>query len=107
PQAVVDQAVDQLLVAEFHAVAQTEQIIWRVRHRFHAAGEHDLGITRADRLRSEHHGLESGAAHAAHRHGTDVLRHTAADGCLARGRLARSARQDLTDDDVVDLGRIY
>ena len=52
PQAVVDHAVDDGLVAHAHAGARRRQVVRHVRHRLHAAGDDDVGVAGRDRLRA-------------------------------------------------------
>src|SRR5665647_2709410 len=42
PESVLDHAVDHFLVAEFHAVPHTIDVVWGVRHRFLSAGDDNL-----------------------------------------------------------------
>ena len=63
PQAVGDHRVDQLPVAHALAVARVVQHVRRQAHALLAAGDHDLAVAVADRLRGQHHGLQARAAH--------------------------------------------
>ena len=63
PESILDHPVDERLIAELHAAAHSIVVVRRVRHRFLSAGDDHLSVARLDRLRGEHHGLESRAAH--------------------------------------------
>src|SRR5690606_11429266 len=102
-EAVADQPVDELLVAEFHTAAVAEQVVRRVRHRLHAACDHDLRVTGPDRLGRQHDRLQAGAAHAAHGHRADGVRHATPQRCLPRRRLAQARRDHVAEDHVLDV----
>ena len=61
PQPIPDDPVDRLGVTQALALARFGQVVRSVRHRLHAASNRDLQVTGLDRLRGEHHGLETGA----------------------------------------------
>jgi hypothetical protein len=73
PQAVDDHRVDELGVAHAEAVARAEQHVRRRAHVLLAAGDDDVGVAAAHRLRGEHHRLQSGPAHDVDRHGGHFL----------------------------------
>ena len=62
PQAVGDHRVDQLPVAHAVALARVQQHVRRGAHVLLAAGDDDLGVAAAHRLRRQHHGLQARAA---------------------------------------------
>ena len=93
------------LIAELHAVAHAVDVVRRVGHRLLSAGDDDLRVARLDRLRGEHHGLESGAADLVDRERGDGRGDAGLERGLARRRLADAALDDVAHDDFVDRRR--
>ena len=62
PEAVLDHRIDHLRVAHPDAVAQMDAVR-REAHALLAAGDDDLGVPIADRLKAERDGAQSRAAH--------------------------------------------
>ena len=102
-QAVGDHRVDQLPVAHALALARAEQHVRRQAHVLLAAGDADLVVAVADRLRGEHHRLQAGAADGIDRQRRHALRQAALDHRLTRRVLARAGREHLAEDDLADL----
>ena len=106
PQAVLDHAVDERLIAELHAAAHSIVVIGRVGHRLLAAGDDDLAVARLDRLRGEHHGLEPRAAHLVDRQRRNGRGNARLDRGLPRRRLSNAALDDVAHDDFFDVVQI-
>src|SRR6059058_1228084 len=62
PQAVVDHAVHELAIARLDPAPHAVNVVRRVGHRLHSAGDHALLVAGLDRLSGEHYGLEARAA---------------------------------------------
>jgi len=107
PQAVADDAVHQILVAELHAAAQAEQVVRRARHALLAARHHDLVVAGLDGLGREHHRLETRAAHLVDRQRGNLTRQARMNGGLARRRLPRAALHHVPHDHFVDVFRVH
>jgi len=73
-------------------------VIGRVGHRLLAAGDDDLTVAGLDRLRGEHHGLESGPAHLVDGERRDGGGDPGLDGRLTRRRLPDAALDHVAHD---------
>ena len=105
PQAVVGHRVDQLHVAELHALAGLRQEVRGLGHRLHAAGDDDVELAGPDQLVGQRDRVDAGQAHLVdgqRRHGH---RDAALDGRLAGRDLAGAGLQHLAHDHVLDLVR--
>ena len=102
PQAVVDGRVDERPVAEAVAEARVRQEVRRAVHRFHAAGDDDLGITGLDLGRGQHDRLETRAADPVDGRRRGRVREPGLQRRLASRRLADASLEDLAHQDVVD-----
>jgi hypothetical protein len=103
PEAVLDHAVDDCLVAELHAAAHSVVVVRRVGHRLLPAGDDDLTIARLDRLRREHHGLEARAAHFVDGQRRDRRRNPRLEHRLPARRLTDAALNDVAHDHFFDV----
>ena len=105
PEPVFDHAVDDRLIAGFHAAAHPVDVERGVGHRFLSSGDQHLLVARLDRLRGEHDGLESGAAHLVDGHRRHDAGDARLDRRLARRRLPEPPWNDVAHDDFVDSHR--
>ena len=104
PEPIADHAVHHLLIAELHAVAHAVDVVRRVGHRLHPAGDDDFGVARLDGLGREHHGLEPGAADLVDGHGADTRGNARLEHRLPRRRLPHAALHDIAHDDFFHVG---
>src|SRR5436189_6442082 len=74
PEPIVDDAVLDPGVAESIALPRLRKHVWRIRHRLHPTGHEEVAVARTNRLRREHHGLQTGAADFVDRRGRYALR---------------------------------
>ena len=103
PEAVVDHRVDEIAVAHPVAAARAGKEIRRLRHRLHAAGDDDFGVTVLNHLVGEVDRVDAREAHLVDRHRGDGHRDAGLDRGLTRGDLTLTPLQDLAHEDVVDL----
>ena len=94
------------LIAELHAVAHSIHVVGRVGHRLLSAGDDHFAVAGLDRLRGEHHGLETGAADLVDGHRGDGGRDAGLDRRLSRRRLADAALDDVAHDDFFDVAGV-
>ena len=102
-QAVLEHGVDQLQFAHFDAGAQIGAVRG-LRHQFLTAGDDDFGVAVADLLQAERDRAQAAAAQLVEAEGGLFLRHARLHRRLARRLLALPAREDLPEDDFVDVG---
>ena len=103
PQPVVNHPVHELRVARLDAGAHAEDVMGRVRHRLHPAGDDALLVARPDRLGGEHDRLEPRAAHLVDRDRRDRARKSRMDRRLACGRLPHPTLEHVAHDHFLDL----
>ena len=101
-EAVEQHMVDDAVMAHAIAAARLGEQIGRVRHRFHAAGDDDLGRSRQNEIMGEHGRLHAGAADLVDGGRARGVGQSGASGRLARGRLALAGRQDAAHQRLVD-----
>ena len=102
PQAVVDGRVDQLGVAEAVAEAGAREQVGRAVHRFHAAGDRDLGVAGPDLGGGQHDRLESRAADPVDGRRRGRVGEAGLEHGLARRGLADTGLEDLAHQHLVD-----
>ena len=95
----------ELQVAHLGAGAQVGGMR-RLRHRFLAAGDDDLGVAVGDLLHADRDGAQARAAELVEAPGGLLLRDAGVHRGLAGRVLALAGGQDLAEDDLVDLARI-
>ena len=83
--------------------ARLRQQVGRVRHRLHAACDHDVVGAGGEEIVREHRRLHAGAAHLVDRRAAGGERQPGAERRLARGRLALAGRQHAAHDHFLDL----
>ena len=88
--------VDQLTVTETDAGARTVEQMGSIRHRFHAAGDDDLGRTGADQIAAEHDCFHARTADLVERGAACGQRQSRANRCLPRRSLAEAGGQHTT-----------
>ena len=103
PESVLDHSVDELLVAELHAVAHAIDIVWRIGHRLLAACNDDLRVASPNRLGGEHYRLEARAADLVDGEGGDGRGESRFQCCLTSRRLPDATLDHVAHDDFVDL----
>ena len=100
---VVGHRVDQRGVAVLEALARLRQQVGRVRHRLHAAGHDDVGLTGVDQEVGLGDRVQPGQAHLVDRDRRDRERQAAGDARAAGRVLPGAGQDDLAHDQVVDL----
>ena len=103
PEAVVDHGVDGDSVAHAEAAARLREQVGGVGHRFHAAGDDDVGVAGLDGLRGERDGAKARSADHVDGDGADLGREATEDRGLARGILSEARGDDVAHDALVDL----
>ncbi|MNE34133.1 hypothetical protein D3C80_1278420 [compost metagenome] len=103
PEAVVQHAVEQILVAHAQALAGLRQYIGRLAHRLLATGDHHLGIAAANGLGRQMHGLESRTADLVDGQGRHCVGQPGLDRRLTRRVLPGAGRQYLAHDHLANL----
>ena len=104
-QAVLEHRVDELEVAHLGAGAHIGGVR-RLRHRFLAAGDDDVGVAVGDLLHADGDRAQARAAELVEAPGRLFLRDARRHRGLAGRVLALPGRQDLAEDDLVDLARL-
>src|SRR5665647_2626668 len=94
PESVLDHAVDHFLVAEFHAVPHTIDVVWGVRHRLLSAGDDNLLVACLDRLGRKHHRFKAGSTDLVDSQRRDVGRKSRLQESLSGWRLTGSSLKD-------------
>jgi len=89
-EAVAEDAVDELDVAEFSPVAEGGQVVWGVGHGFGAAGDDDVGAGGHDGLGAEDHGFDGGGADFVEGGADGGVGEAGVEGTLAGGVLAET-----------------
>ena len=104
-QSVEGARVDQGAVAVAVPGSGLGKEVRRLRHRLHATGNDDLGVTCLDHLVRQVDGVEAGEAHLVDRCGRNGHRDAGVHCGLPGGDLSGAGLQHLTHEDVVDLLR--
>jgi hypothetical protein len=95
-------AVEQHAVTEALAGARLRQVVGNVRHRLHPARDDAAMIAGLDRLRRQHHRLETAAADLVDRHGADLVGDPGTALRLAGRVLAEPRLQHVAHDHFLD-----
>lgn len=103
PQAVGDQPVLQLLLAERRLLARAREVVRDAAHVLHAAGHDGLGAAQLDVLRRDRHGLEPARAHLVDGRGFDRGGQLGEHAGLSCGGLPHGALEDVAHVDGRDL----
>ncbi len=102
PQSIVQHRIEHLLRSELPAFASAGQQKRSPAHAFHAAGDDQSSIAGANRLISQHHGLEARTANLVDRQRGDSRRQTGVECRVPSRRLAQSGCQHAAHDHLVD-----
>lgn len=105
-ETILQDAVDELLVAKLGAVAHVGEVVGHVGHALGAASDDDVGIAANDGLGGEGDGLDGGGADLVDGGSDGGLREAGVDGALSGGVLAQVGLQDVAEDDLLDLLRL-
>ena len=105
PEAVVGHVVDELHVAELHALTGLRQEVRCLGHRLHAARDDDLELAGPDELVGQGDGVDAGQTDLVDGQRGHGHRDAGLDGGLPRRDLPRAGLQHLAHDHVVDLLR--
>lgn len=92
-QAILEDTVDEGLVAVLGAGAEVGQVVWGVGHGLGAASDDDVGSSEHDVLSTEDDSLETRGADLVHGGGNGAVGETSADGTLAGRSLAKAASE--------------
>ena len=98
PEPVDDHAIDELRIAHAEPVARTEQHMGCGAHVFLPAGNDDVCVAAADRLRRQHHRLEARSADLVDGHGRHRSGQPRLDERLPRGVLTAARSENLAED---------
>ena len=102
PEAVVDHTIDGDGVAHAKSLTCLGQQVGGVRHRLHATGDDDLGVSGLNCLGGESNGLQPRSANLVNGHSADLRRKAAEDGRLARRVLAFTRCHYVAHDAFID-----
>lgn len=105
-ETVLQDTVDELLVAELGAVAHVGEVVGHVGHALGAASDDDIGVAAHDGLGSEGNGLDGGSADLVDGGRDGGLREAGVDGALSGGVLAQVGLEDVAEEDLLDLLRL-
>ena len=98
PQAVVDEAIDKLTIAQLRAGTAVGQHVRSAAHILLPAGDNHVRFAALNRLRGQVQRLEPGTAYIVNGNGRNGIGQPAADCRLARRILAGARRQYLAED---------
>ena len=101
PQTVAHHRIHDFRISVPVTGACARQQVRTIRHRFHAARDHDFGFAEHYPLRREAHGLQSRAANFVDRHRRDAHVESRAQARLPRGILSEARLHHVAHDDFV------
>ena len=90
-------------MAVFEAGPVGRQHVRRIAHRFHAAGDDDIGITGHDGGTAHDRGLHAGTAHLVECGGFNRFGKAGLDARLARRGLALASHQHIAHQHLIDI----
>jgi hypothetical protein len=102
-ETVLQQTVDELLVAELGAVAHVGEVVRDVGHALGTASDDNLSVAAHDGLGSEGDGLDRRGADLVDGGGHGGLGEASLDGALSGGVLAYIGLEDVAEEDLLDL----
>src|SRR5688572_8643806 len=102
PEAVMDQKVNGRLIPQAITVACTWHRIGNVRHRFHSAGDNEIGVAEPYRLGRQRYGTQPGTADHVHGKCGYFRRKTRLHRRLARRSLTDTGLNYTSHDHFVD-----
>src|SRR3989442_1364953 len=103
PETVMNHGVDDRVVTEAITLAGAGQQVGRICHALHAAGNDNFRVAGLNTLRRKPDGLQSGAANLVYGHRGNIRQKTAAESGLPGRILAQSRRDNVAQDDFVNL----
>lgn len=105
-ETVLQDTINELLVAELGAVAHVGEVVGHVGHALGTASNDNVGIAADDGLGSEGDSLDGGGADLVDGGSDSGLRETGVDGALSGGVLAKVGLEDVAEEDLLDLLRL-
>ena len=106
PQAIVDQAVDKLAIAQLRAGPAIGQHMRGAAHILLPSGDHHVRFAALNRLSRQVQRFQPGTADVVDGNGRNGIRQPAAYRRLTRRILSGSCRQNLAEDHLINTLRI-